>query len=175
MSSAAIALFGSSNCNEEDVLYKAAYDTGGKLAESGFDLINGGYSGIMEASFRGAYRFHVKRTGITTADYPHLKINEYANEEIKTNSYFERLIKLSELPDAFIVFEGGSGTLLELASVWMMKQRGWNPKPVLTLGRQWMEICDLLKDHKKLKNNEILNFLEIDKLVKHLINHFEKR
>jgi len=50
----AIAIFGSRCTSPEDDYYKKAYKTAKMLAKSGYAIISGGGSGIMEAANRGA-------------------------------------------------------------------------------------------------------------------------
>ena len=44
-----MVVFGSSTCDAGSVLYSTAEALGYGLAQAGFDVVNGGYSGTMEA------------------------------------------------------------------------------------------------------------------------------
>ena len=50
-----VTIFGSALPKENDIQYKFAYQLGAALTKDGFNLCTGGYSGIMEATSRGAY------------------------------------------------------------------------------------------------------------------------
>ncbi|MHC4104192.1 MAG: LOG family protein, partial [Planctomycetota bacterium] len=58
----------------------------------------------------------------------------------------ERLDKLIELGQAYVVLPGGTGTLLELAKVWELKNKGFLPpdKPIILVGRFWKPLVDLV-------------------------------
>ena len=49
-----VTIFGSSLPGPESAAYAEARRLGQLLAESGFQVANGGYAGLMEASARGA-------------------------------------------------------------------------------------------------------------------------
>src|SRR3989344_5442142 len=51
----AATFFGSARCSFEDVLYKQAEELAARLAKRGFAVINGGSTGVMQASSKGAY------------------------------------------------------------------------------------------------------------------------
>jgi len=72
--------------------------------------------------------------------------NEYITREIVTGSLDERLDTLIKLGQAYIVLPGGTGTLLELAKVWELKNKGFleADKPVILIGKFWKPLVDLL-------------------------------
>jgi predicted Rossmann-fold nucleotide-binding protein len=49
-----VVVFGSSSCSIDSSLYLHAMKLGELLATAGYDITNGGYSGIMEAVSLGA-------------------------------------------------------------------------------------------------------------------------
>src|ERR1051326_536507 len=49
-----VTIFGSSLPGEGTQMYQQARQLGGRLAQAGFAVCNGGYGGLMEASARGA-------------------------------------------------------------------------------------------------------------------------
>jgi len=51
---AAVAVFGSSEPAAGDPLYEAARRVGSLLAGAGYDVVTGGYGGVMEGASRGA-------------------------------------------------------------------------------------------------------------------------
>ena len=60
-----ITVFGSAMPMPGDEEYKIAYKLGKLLAANGFDVVNGGYFGIMEAVSKGATENGGSATGIT--------------------------------------------------------------------------------------------------------------
>jgi predicted Rossmann-fold nucleotide-binding protein len=97
-------------------------------------------------------------------------------KEIKCNSLFERILKLVETGDAFIILQGGTGTLLELATVWeFMNKRLLERKPVLCHSKMWKEIVYIMD--KQIEKEErvtglIKYFANVEGMVEYLSNHF---
>ena len=68
-------------------------------------------------------------------------------EEIKTNTMVERLLKLIELGQAYVILRGGTGTLLELAAVWEFVNKGlMAAKPIVVIGSFWNPVVATLKE-----------------------------
>ena len=56
-------------------------------------------------------------------------------------------MKLVELGDAYVVLKGGTGTLLELAAVWELMNKGlMQERPTIVLGDFWSGVVSTLKD-----------------------------
>ncbi len=115
-----VAVFGSSQPRPGTKRYEEARLLGRALAEAGWTIVSGGYHGVMEAASRGAKEGGGKTIGITTAFFGKkgLKPNEYIDTEIQTPTYAERLLKLTEISDGYVIMRGGSGTLNELFFSW---------------------------------------------------------
>jgi uncharacterized protein (TIGR00725 family) len=141
-----ISVFGTGRAKPEDKNYKAARELGRLLAEAGFAIANGGYGGTMEASAKGAKEASGEVIGVTCLAFGRGAANKYVSREIVTNSLNERLDKLIELGSAYIVLAGGTGTLLELAMVWELKNKGFldGSKPVILLGEHWKPLVELI-------------------------------
>ncbi len=140
-----VSIFGSALAKEGSYEYDNGLYIGRLLAESGIDIVTGGYTGIMESALRGAANFGVKKIGVTTDFYPDKMKNSYVEEEIRTDSYLNRLLKILELSDAYIILPGGTGTLAEFSIIWAFKSRGIiGEKPFVCLGEQWNEIVQTM-------------------------------
>lgn len=141
-----ITIFGSSRPKQGDAEYQLAYSLGKELAKSGFILCNGGYAGIMEASARGAKEAGGSTMGITVSAFPK-PANQWVEKEIRFPTLTERLMKLVELGDAYVILKGGTGTLLELAYVWEFINKGLlREKPIVVVGKFWDGVIDTLKE-----------------------------
>ncbi len=130
-----ITIFGSSQSKEGVPEYRLGVELGRELAQAGFTLCNGGYGGMMEATARGAKEAGGKTIGVTTEEFGG-KANRWIDEEIRTRKWRERLFKLVELGDGYCIFDGGTGTLVELFVVWEMTNKTFHSKPVVVLGRK---------------------------------------
>ncbi len=132
-----ITVFGSADPQPGDPLWATAESLGRALAQAGFDLVNGGYGGTMEAVARGAQHAGARVTGIVVDAFPRTP-NPFLNEVIRTRSLFERLEQLLERGNGYVVLPGGSGTLVELALAWELQAKGLlPPRPVVLLGDFW--------------------------------------
>jgi uncharacterized protein (TIGR00730 family) len=170
-----VTVFGSSRAMPESNTYKQAFELGKLLAEAGFTVCNGGYGGIMEASSQGAKRFGGRTIGITAKVFEKKPANILIDEEIYTENYIERLGKLTQIADAFIVLKGGVGTLSELSLVWCMTVIGEMRKPIILVGDSWQKVIKNMLKHLVIAHQEkqvlsIVNTPETAvKLLKRLI------
>ncbi len=147
-----ITIFGSAVPKAGDEQYEFAYQLGKKLAENNYAICNGGYAGIMEAVSKGAYDSGGMIYGITLDNW-NSNPNDFITIEIRTKNLFERISKLIELGDAYIVLQGGTGTLLELAAVWELINKNLiKDKPVICHSDLWRQIVNLMNEQLKVEN-----------------------
>ncbi|MGB9596571.1 MAG: LOG family protein [Candidatus Poribacteria bacterium] len=151
-----VAVFGSSRARSDNETYNKAYETGKLLAEAGFIVCNGGYSGVMEASAKGAKQANGKTIGITTDAFKELSVNKWIDQEIKTGSYIERLQKIVETANAFIVLKGGIGTLSELSIIWCSNVIREIRKPVVLVGDSWEKVIKEMTKRLIISPQEML-------------------
>ena len=144
-----ITVFGSAFTSAEDKLYKDAEAIGKLLAENGCAVCSGGHAGIMEAVSKGVKSAGGKTIGITVDTWTK-NCNAYIDEEIRMPDLMQRIMKLIELADAYIVFNGGTGTLLELSAVLeFMNKNMMKEKPVILYGEFWKNVIEILKPDSK--------------------------
>lgn len=156
-----ITIFGSSLPVDGEEEYEFAYKLGCLLAKNNFNVCTGGYRGIMEAVSRGAAENGGSVTGITLS-YLTFPCNKYLTEEIKCDTLFERINRLIEKGDGYIILQGGTGTLLELAAVWeYMNKNIMKIKPVVCHSFMWKEIAGIMDE-------QIIKEKRISGLVKYL-------
>ncbi len=146
MSEKTIAIFGTGKAKPGDLAYTLAFETGKLLAEAGFTIANGGYGGTMLAAAKGASQASGKTNGVTCSAFKTGKANKYISREIFTDSLDERLDTLIKLGQAYVVLPGSTGTLLELAKVWELKNKGFlgPDKPIILVGGFWKPLVDLI-------------------------------
>lgn len=141
-----ITVFGSSRPEQGSSGYQQAYEVGLALGTAGFTVCNGGYGGTMEATARGAKDGRSTTVGVTSEFFGR-KANRWIDKEITTHTPVERLLKLIELGDGYLILKGGTGTLLELAAVWEFVNKGMvKEKPIVVLGDFWKPLLTLMKD-----------------------------
>ncbi len=141
-----VTIFGTGRAKPGDSAYELAQEVGTLLAQAGFTITNGGYGGTMSAAAKGAVEAGGEIIGITCSAFMGSKANQYITQEIITDSLDKRLDTLIKLGQAYIVLPGGTGTLLELAKVWELKNKGFlkTDKPIILLGSFWKPLVELL-------------------------------
>jgi uncharacterized protein (TIGR00730 family) len=144
MDNKTITIFGTGRAKEGDYAYVLAHETGKLLAQAGFIIANGGYGGTMLAAAKGASEAGGEVIGVTCSAFKSSVPNKYISREVDTVSLDERLDKLIQLGQAYVVLPGGTGTLLELAKVWELKNKGFlkAAKPIILLGRFWRSLVE---------------------------------
>jgi uncharacterized protein (TIGR00730 family) len=140
-----VTIFGTARAQPGDSAYELAQETGKLLALAGFTIANGGYGGTMTAAAKGAAEAGGEVIGVTCSAFKS-KANRYVSREIITASLDERLDTLIKSGQAYIVLPGGTGTLLELAKVWELKNKGFleSQKPIILIGGFWKPLLELL-------------------------------
>lgn len=160
-----VAIFGDSEAKNTDQHFIDAYNTSKLLAENGYIIVNGGGPGVMLAATLGAKAGNGKvETVILNPKYrpknyegDYKKNNDLSDKIIKVKNYPERLSKLVEIADASVVFNGGVGTLSEVALTWQMAKFEYGDRkhePLIFFGDN---LANLVKE---LKVGLDLNMLE---------------
>ncbi|MGD0842226.1 MAG: LOG family protein [Candidatus Acidiferrales bacterium] len=142
-----ITVFGSSRPREGDADYESARALGLALAQRGFAVCTGGYGGVMEAASRGA-KEGGGRVLAVTAKFFHPHANRWVDEEFRAATWQQRLFELIRRGDGYVACKGGTGTLVELAVVWEMLNKGIvrRPKPFVVLGAFWAPVLECVRE-----------------------------
>ena len=141
-----ITVFGSAQGKPGDAGYEEAEHLGSALARAGFTVCNGGYGGTMEGSAKGARTQGGTTIGVTISALPG-EPNHWISKAIPMPSLIERLQKLVDLGDGYVVLRGGTGTLLEFALVWELLGKQMMPsKPIVCLGEFWNPLVTMMKE-----------------------------
>ncbi len=142
-----IAVFGSARAGEKSGEYRAAREIGRLIGKAGWEILCGGYGGVMEAVCRGGREAGGTCRGIgleyfTQAPNPHLRSFEQAR------TLGERLDYFIAHCDLFLSLEGGIGTVAEAMFVWDLIKGGQLPQtPLLLYGRGWEKLLAALKEN----------------------------
>lgn len=144
--SAIIGVMGGGNASKKDL--QTAYDLGGRIAEQGWILLNGGRNtGIMAASAKGAS----ERGGVTvgilpddqpSASAPHIQI------PICTGMGSARNMINVLSSDVVVACPGGTGTISEIA---LALKHG---KTVIAMGFPTGKLFDTYRKQKRLVDVE---------------------
>jgi uncharacterized protein (TIGR00730 family) len=141
-----ITVFGSSRPRTGDPDYEEARLLGAALARQGFVVCSGGYGGVMEAVSRGAKEAGGQTTAVTAKVFRG-RVNQWVDEYRAVDSWEERLFELVRCGHGFVACKGGTGTLVELAVVWEMLNKGFlRGKPFVVLGNFWVPVLARVRE-----------------------------
>lgn len=136
-----ISVFGSSAPRPGSADYEAARTVGRLLAQAGFAVQTGSYSGIMAGASQGAGEAGGHVIGVTCTQieqYRPMPPNQWVTEQIKHQTLRGRLLYLVDHCAGAIIMPGGIGTLSELALIWSFVQTGEiSPRPIIAVGGLW--------------------------------------
>jgi len=170
-----VAIFGDADAKKTDQHFIDAFNTAKLLAENGYIVVNGGGDGVMLAATLGAKAgggrvetviIDPKRKMKNFEGF-NKKNHELADKEYKTKNYPDRLNKLVEVGDAFVIFNGGVGTLSEVGLTWQMAKFEYGKhEPLIFFGNQIGELIETLI--------EKLNYDPLEKKLYQIVNSPEE-
>jgi len=168
-----VTVFGSSIPKPGDAEYEFAYQLGKKFGENKINVCSGGFQGIMDAVSKGAAENGSEAIGVTV-DVFHAKPSKYLTKQIVTHTLFDRLEKLVEMGDAYVVLQGGTGTMLELALVWESINKGMIvPKPFACHSSLWKQIVEIMETQiarEKRSTGLIKSFDDLNECAEFIIS-----
>lgn len=177
-----IAIFGGADVDPMHPLYQEAFKVARYLAYHGKVIINGGGPGVMNAATEGAESVGGQTLAVTffPKDMPNFEGRFGENKvdkEIKTANYIERMFTLMYHADAYVIFQGGTGTLSEWATAWLLAHLYYgNHKPLILYGAFWHEVMRVITDSFLIGETEAMVYKIADdeeQLIKAL-NEFEQ-
>jgi hypothetical protein len=156
-----IAFFGDSQVKKTDPVYQDAYEIAKLISGEGLTIVNGGGPGVMTASTQGAAAVNGETLSVTffpkdATGFEGKYVGNITTKEIRTTNYIERMFKLLEHADMFIIFKGGSGTISEFGTAWVLaKLYHGHHKPFILFGDFWIPIVDAIKDNMNISQDEL--------------------
>lgn len=156
-----VSFFGCACGEKGDPHYDGAYEVAQAVAKSGRRVVNGGGPGVMLAATLGA-----KAAGGKTAVVyyrPEFASNfegrdavNHADESFEEGNYILRTKKLMELSDAYIVFNGGTGTISEFGMAWGVARLYFgHHKPLILYGDFWEHLIADFREHMLIRPDEL--------------------
>lgn len=148
-----VAMFGSADIDKNHPLYQEAFVVARYLAYHDKVVVNGGGPGVMAAATEGAESAGGETLAVTfyPKDMPEFEGRygqNHVDKEIKTANYVERMFGLMDHADAFIIFQGGTGTLSEWATAWLLAHLYYgNHKPLILYGAFWENVMRVINEN----------------------------
>jgi uncharacterized protein (TIGR00730 family) len=178
-----ITVFGFADCPPGDPLYREAVEVSRLLAENGLEIVNGGGPGVMRAATEGAH----EGGGVAAVAtfYPKFIENfegkdplNRADKEIIMNNYVDRTMKLLELGNAYVIFNGGTGTLSEFGMAWGLAYLYFgHHKPLILYGDFWFPIIEALVKNMLIETRpgalRVYKIATTPEMVLHYLKEFD--
>lgn len=159
-----VAFLGFADAKEGDKDYLAAFETAKLLAENGYTAVDGGGPGVMRAATEGAHAGGGRAIGVTyypdEKDFPDFFEGRDArnqfDEEIKTETYVERTLKIMDVSDVYLIFNGGTGTISEFGMAWGLARLHFgHHKPLILYGGWWHDVIEVFGKNMHLRPEEL--------------------
>lgn len=158
-----VAIFGDADAKNNQLHYRSAYKIAKILTENGIEVVNGGGPGVMKAVTLGAREGGGKSTIVIINPRYQPKNFEGTDREnfkraskiIKTRNFDQRILKLLEIADAYVVMKGGTGTIVEMALCWQKAKFNYGRhKSIIFYGKGWKNIYKCIKNNLPLTKDE---------------------
>lgn len=155
-----VSCLGFADAGPDDPLFKEAYAVGKALAQAGYIVANGGGPGVMRATTEGAKAGGGHVIGVTfypkdVANFEGRDKSNLFDEEIKTENYLARTLKLLEVGQAYVIFKGGTGTISEFGMAWGLARLYFgHHKPLVLYGKFWENIVAAFLANMRMRPEE---------------------
>lgn len=155
-----VSCLGFADAAVDDPLFKEAFAVGQALAQAGYVVANGGGPGVMRATSEGAKAVGGRVVGVTfypkdVANFEGRDKDNPIDEEIKTDNYLERTLKLLDVGQAFVIFKGGTGTISEFGMAWGLARLYFgHHKPLILFGKFWENIMAVFMANMRMRPEE---------------------
>jgi len=165
-----VAFFGDAAVKENSSVYKSAFKAAQILAKNGYVIVNGGGPGVMNASTSGAESVGGETLSVTfypqnATGFEGRYLDNTTDKEIKTGNYIERMFKLMEHADVYLMFKGGTGTISEFGTAWVLAKLYFgHHKPFILVGKFWRPIIKAIKENMLIDAKEMDVFEIVDEV-----------
>lgn len=156
-----VTFFGYAQSKETDAEFIGAYDTAKAVAQSGRTIVNGGGPGVMYAATKGAKEAggQVEAVYFTPKHVTNFEGKMEGNVELvdeasEASNYLDRTLKLLQKGDAYVVFNGGTGTVSEFAMAWAVARLYLDHhKPLIFYGDFWKNVLDVFWKNMRVRED----------------------
>ena len=176
-----VAFFGDAAVKPGSEEYTRAYDAAKILGEQGFVIVNGGGPGVMEASTKGAASVGGETVSVTffpkfAPGFEGKYVGNVADKELVTNNYVERMFTLMAESDIYLIFKGGTGTVSEFGTAWVLGKLYYgHHKPFILVGSFWRPVVYAMQENLLIDKQEMDVFEIVDDIegILPAIEHLE--
>ena len=114
----------------------------------------------MAASTKGAEAVGAETLSVTfypkhATGFEGRYVGNVTDQEIKTTNYIERMFKLMEHADLYLIFRGGTGTISEFGTAWVLAKLYYgHHKPFILVGDFWRPVIRAIKENLLIDSKE---------------------
>jgi Predicted Rossmann fold nucleotide-binding protein len=165
-----IGFFGDANVPTTDQAYIDSFEVAKLLGEAGYTIVDGGGPGVMDAATKGAEAGGGETLTVTfnpeyATGFEGRYLGNIPDKEIVTTNYIQRMFKLLEHADMFVIFKGGSGTLSEFGTAWVLAKLYYgHHKPFILFGDFWKDIIKAIQNGMNIDEKEMSVFKIVEKV-----------
>lgn len=159
-----LTFFGSSIGDPGDPNFDDAQIVAREVAKTGVTIIDGGGPGVMSAATLGAKDVGGKTIAVDydpkfATTFEGASKKAVADKVYKEANYIERTRKLLELGDAYIIFNGGTGTISEFGMAWGLARLYFgHHKPLILFGYFWHYIIEEFRRRMRIRPEDLKVF-----------------
>lgn len=160
----ALTFFGSSIGNSGDPNFDEAQIIAREVAKMGIEVVDGGGPGVMSAATLGAKDIGGKTVSVDyipkfATTFEGTFRDNITDKVYKEANYIERTRKLLELGDAYIIFNGGTGTISEFGMAWGLARLYFgHHKPLILFGYFWHYIIEEFRRRMRMRPEDLKVF-----------------
>lgn len=166
-----VAIVGSARIEQSDIRWQQASELGAAFADSGYEVMTGGYGGLMAAVAQGASAAGGRTIGLPMKNWEYLTPDSSHQELRWSENYFERLAHLLSA-DYLVVLDGGIGTLSEMALAWAIAQTEVKHAQIIVLGEGIKELLSNIQSSLVISQPD-MDVLFFYDTYKDIIDHIE--
>ncbi|MEA2056218.1 MAG: LOG family protein [Patescibacteria group bacterium] len=182
-----VVFFGSADIEQDHPVCQEVFKAAREMAQQGKVVVSGGGPGVMEAATKGAESVEGETVAITfePKDMPEFEgraSDNVVDIELQTANYIERMFGLIYYADLIVCFKGGTGTLSEWSTAWLLAHLYYGKhKPMILYGEFWHEVIAAVTKHFFIGEKEtqvyriVTNQEELVQAVKELEQELEER
>lgn len=174
-----VSMFGSSRATPDNQYYKLAQSIAELLSNSGYSVVTGGGTGIMEAGNKGAYQGSAFSVGLNIVLPGEIINSKFQDISLRFRHFFTRKVMFVKYASAYIAIPGGYGTLDEVSEILsLIKTKKSKKIPVILIHRQfWQPLVNWFTDtllEQKMINPEDLELFSFAETPEEVLQQLEK-
>jgi hypothetical protein len=149
-----VGVLGSARLQPHDPRYQFGREVGAAIAERGWQVMTGGYGGVMAAVAAGAAAAGGQVIGLPMRQWHNLTPDVNCAQLLWCDDYPDRLRHLLGC-DAVVALDGGVGTIAELTVAWSARQTEPDSPVLVVAGAGWPALLAAIGTHMVVAQDDL--------------------